>query len=217
MVYLFHLSGFFFTPMVVIGCTSVLCSVVILNLHHRGSHRPVPQWLRYFTFRCIAPVLCYRRGPETLYVFNNNGPTRSSTIIESWPRASAHNLRESSVDGPLSPSSAGHGSAEHTRSNGDHTHGETDAIHLNSFCDSSDRRQCCHDRCIREVLKTLEKLHTAHDQSVGEITNNERPVSEWQEVALVLDRFMLLISAMTMLASVTVTTTLFIIHGFKSH
>ena len=28
------------------GTASVCLAVVVLNLHHRGSHRPVPQWVR---------------------------------------------------------------------------------------------------------------------------------------------------------------------------
>ncbi|XP_071790788.1 neuronal acetylcholine receptor subunit alpha-10-like isoform X2 [Asterias amurensis] len=205
--------SFFFTPMVVISCTSVLCSVVILNLHHRGSHKPVPRWLRHFTFRCLAPILCYHRGPATLYVFNNNCPTRSSTIVESWPRTSAHNIRESSSDGPVSPQS-GHCSGEHTRSNGDNSHGDGETIHMNSFCDHTNGKQCCHDRCVRELVSTLEKLHAVREGSskTGDETN-ERTVSEWQEVAIILNRLMLLVSVVTMFSSITLTITLFLING----
>ncbi|XP_038059337.1 neuronal acetylcholine receptor subunit alpha-10-like isoform X2 [Patiria miniata] len=200
--------GYFFTPMVVIGCTSVLCSVLILNLHHRVIHRPVPHWLRYIIFRILAPSLCYSRGPETLYTFERSGPTRSATIIESWPRTSSNNIRESSVD--RTGSAIGHSSAEN--GNSDRAlHSESD-IPMNNFCESDVTKRCCHHSCCKEMLKAVERIQDAQ----AEGNHSDPPIREWQEVALVLDRFMLLVSALTMVASITVTILMFIIHSQPS-
>ncbi|XP_022109482.1 neuronal acetylcholine receptor subunit alpha-10-like isoform X1 [Acanthaster planci] len=194
--------GYFFTPMVVIGCTSVLSSVLILNIHHRVIYRPVPRWLRYLILRVLAPILCYRHGQETLYSFENSGPTRSATIIESWPRASTNNVRESSAEG------VGYANGHEGGSDDRGLGGDADGIPMNSLGCELDPRRCCHHPCCRELLKTVERMLDTRREG-----HSDPPIREWQEVALVLDRFMLLVSALTMAASITVTTVMFVIHS----
>lgn len=37
---------------------SVMLTVLVLNLHHRNGHKPVPRWVRAFVFEGLARILC---------------------------------------------------------------------------------------------------------------------------------------------------------------
>ena len=48
---LFSLTGTYFFAMVFLGCFSIVCSVIVLRVYHRGGKHPVPRRLRRFLQR----------------------------------------------------------------------------------------------------------------------------------------------------------------------
>ncbi|XP_038058679.1 neuronal acetylcholine receptor subunit alpha-10-like [Patiria miniata] len=51
--------GFYFTPMIAIGCSSIMCTVLVLSLFYHDNSRPVPRWLRSLVLK-IAVVVFYK-------------------------------------------------------------------------------------------------------------------------------------------------------------
>ena len=50
-----------------LGTVSVCLTVLVLNIHHRDSERPVPKWLRILCFKYLARILCVvGRKPKSL-------------------------------------------------------------------------------------------------------------------------------------------------------
>ena len=50
-----------------LGTLSVCMTVLVLNIHHRDSERPVPKWVRVLCFKYLARMLCVTgRKPKSL-------------------------------------------------------------------------------------------------------------------------------------------------------
>ena len=44
-----YLIGYYFAPMILIGCLSILSGVVVAALYHQHGSHPIPNWLRILT------------------------------------------------------------------------------------------------------------------------------------------------------------------------
>ncbi|XP_072016372.1 neuronal acetylcholine receptor subunit alpha-7-like [Amphiura filiformis] len=55
--------GYYFTPMILIGCLSIVSGVLVAALYHQDQTRPVPKWLCKLT--CIQPLtIAINQEPE---------------------------------------------------------------------------------------------------------------------------------------------------------
>jgi len=60
--------GIYTTFVMLMNTSSVMLTVLVLNLHHRNECRPVPNWLRTFALVGLARLLCMY-SKETLTIF----------------------------------------------------------------------------------------------------------------------------------------------------
>ena len=51
-------SGIYTTFVMLMNTTSVMLTVLVLNLHHRHNDKPVPHWVRTIVFQGLARILC---------------------------------------------------------------------------------------------------------------------------------------------------------------
>ncbi|XP_072014625.1 neuronal acetylcholine receptor subunit alpha-7-like [Amphiura filiformis] len=55
--------GYYFTPMILIGCLSIVSGVLVAALYHRDQTKPVPKWLCKLT--CVQPLtIAINHEPE---------------------------------------------------------------------------------------------------------------------------------------------------------
>ena len=60
-------SVMYLTCTMFLGTLSVCMTVLVLNIHHRDSERPVPKWVRILCFKYLARLLCVTgRKPKSL-------------------------------------------------------------------------------------------------------------------------------------------------------
>ena len=62
--------GVYTTFVMFMNTTSVMLTVLVLNLHHRNERKPVPGWVRTVAFDFLARVLCMRSKNENYYQQN---------------------------------------------------------------------------------------------------------------------------------------------------
>ena len=78
-----------------LGTVSVCLTVLVLNIHHRDSERPLPNWLRVLCFQYLARILCVvGRKPKSLAelerrVEDENHPKRNQSVRSGLQRVAS--------------------------------------------------------------------------------------------------------------------------------
>ena len=170
-------SGYFFAPMVVLSCSSVICTVVVLNLFYRDDRRPIPSWVKYVVVKLRARLIGYQSWIETAQITGKSGqdPDRFQ-----FPESIPETIAMTSIVGEGSPSKPPYsrvGDLGDSHRLTDHRNNDINASQ--PFCEvTSSRAVDCPDQA---------------------------PTLVWKDVALVIDRAALILSTVATVISFVVT------------
>lgn len=157
---------------------SVICSVVVTNLHIRGYAHPVPNWLRSVLF-VVSTALCVK--PHHL---KKNMWLNKASYWNRIPQSSTFG-NHSATNGRVV-----HDLGEETGISHDEVHQEGAAP-----CDrllKDDNSQANH-----ALLETLKCLMNKHEDDEREKNIHD----EWKEVAMVIDRFLFVVFLLGMIGA----------------
>ena len=176
-------SGYFFAPMVVLSCSSVICTVVVLNLFYRDDRRPIPSWVKYVVVKLLARLVGYQSWIDTAQITGKSGQDPDRFQFPGSDTVEPENIATTGIvgEGSQSPYSR-------VEDLGD-SHRPTDR--RNNYINASQQS--------REV--TSSRAVDCPDQAHTLI---------WKDVALVIDRAALLLSTVATLISIVVTVSYFI-------
>lgn len=153
---------------------SIFISVMVLNLHHRDPNRPVPPWLRHLSYDVLANIVCARNIPPTY----QSGSSSTYQLQEMTNRMEGINSESNDILLQNVQNIDG------GRVRGD----EWSLVKRNTI----DKRLL-----LEEILKHLSQI-------TGKLKDNEEQDSlqgEWKAVAMILDRFFLLIFVLLVVIS----------------
>ena len=223
-------AGIYTTFVMLMNTTSVMLTVLVLNLHHRHNDKPVPHWVRTVVFQGLARVLCMYSKENKRYkdrrlrygrseldknkgrekkdgmhsrsstIHNNSGSSGGTSDGYSVSFAAAQLTSRVRNSAALFP-----GSSSPLGSNMEHhNHGSTyhDVTSLNNHYRT--------DSPIRDEYKAQLELQSLIDQDGAhpihiQQTNLDH-LQEWKKVARIVDR---LFFSLTLLALVSVSIIIF--------
>ncbi|XP_033627849.1 neuronal acetylcholine receptor subunit alpha-7-like [Asterias rubens] len=177
--------GFYFTPMIIIGCTSVMCTVLVLKLFYHNDRRPIPTWLRKFISR-TALILFYR--------LQSHSKPGSRHVSES--RKQSGTRIEMNSDSSLMENSE---TAENKAN-------ETNAVrkHVCSNCRMSTRENGPTGNLSINIPPRADKTGRRGKMKTSELTSKE-VILDWKDVALVIDRAAMVLSALVTACAIGTT------------
>lgn len=154
----------YFFAMVLMGCFSIIGTVIVLRVYHRGSDHPVPNWMK----RCLNT----KRGKYAQ--LDRKNPNRTAYTPGLHVEAHVLELARQNVSSQNSSVS---------RSSPD-GYSTPDADETGRDKDMSYKRRSDQEAVTKLVLRELRKSASkSQDQDKRELI-----ASEWREVALFLDR-----------------------------
>ncbi|KAK2164106.1 hypothetical protein LSH36_68g00000, partial [Paralvinella palmiformis] len=168
------LLGIYLTLVMTMTAMSIFISVMVLNLHHRDPNRPVPPWLRHLSYDVLANIVCARNIPPTY----QSGSSSTYQLQEMTNRMEGINSESNDILLQNVQNIDG------GRVRGD----EWSLVKRNTI----DKRLL-----LEEILKHLSQI-------TGKLKDNEEQDSlqgEWKAVAMILDRFFLLIFVLLVVIS----------------
>ena len=175
------ISGIFVTLTMGLSTLSVVTSVLVLYLHHRGSHTRLPNWLRYISFHVIAKLFCMHNFPRVPppVAKQPEEPKRCSCCRDSEEKILPRHLQqfkdlaemEMSLFGSLRP-------------------------------DRADVGVPLYMRALRHQISTLTDELKMMTESMQRRDEEKQVAAEWQAVARIIDRLLFWIVLLVLLASV---------------
>ncbi|XP_022105177.1 neuronal acetylcholine receptor subunit beta-3-like [Acanthaster planci] len=200
--------GYYFTPMIVLACTSVVCTVIVIRLYYRDSSQPIPRGVEYFVFTVLSKLVCRRSLGN---ISPNGAKSRKGGIA-----SPSHQLERLDsricrpVDSVRLRTENGVG-APPVKSRYRGVRDWDSAVH-----DSARRVfAAAHSKTLDSpVMKARQRMFDGKAETTYEPQQTRASQSgvrhTWQEVALVLDRTVLILSLIITLSSITCTVVLFL-------
>ena len=172
---------------------SILICVIVLNLHHRDTITSIPPWLKYITFRLMAPVVCMRTHVDT-----HTGESSEQVPIYNDPHVKVQkssSFRSSDVRKPSFRRSRKNTIAEsdlrYASMYGDNIYGTTGVGGnlCNNHFDHTGKVNAKKKELIAEILEHIRHITNKMRESEEEDTLK----TDWKLVAKILDRFFLFV------------------------
>ena len=179
--------------MVVLSCSSVICTVVVLNLFYRDDRRPIPSWVKYVVVKLLAKLVGYTSWKETAQITWKFGqdPDRFQYPGSDTAEPEAISMAVNVGEGSLSK-------YHFSRRVGDLGNSQKPTYRRNNDINAS--------QPSREVTssRAVDSPNMAH-------------TLVWKDVALVIDRAALILSTVATLVSIVVTVSCFIFVFNEDH
>ncbi|XP_033627848.1 neuronal acetylcholine receptor subunit alpha-9-like [Asterias rubens] len=199
--------GFYFTPMIAIGCTSIVCTVLVLNLFYHDNRHPIPRWLRWLSLK-LAVILFYQVKRQPVVV---NGTCNPAFRLDN---ESTNQGFTESDSGRLTASCSFTDSSSST--NGDGT------VSQSENTPNGDGQKNCKSRCRAYSMHIMQEVYSNGNDPVqikasGTVArkaaraNKRKPdpprgvILEWKDVALIIDRFTMVLSVLITGTAMAVT------------
>ena len=174
-------TGTYFFAMVFLGCFSIVCSVVVLRLYHRGGKHPVPQRVLLFV----------QRFPFTATIGHPKiNPRRSSTDSFDRENITQQNFHTVTERDKLNRERSFNGTAKNSSS----------SIPPSDGMSSSDEKPKDSQPLERIPLNPRSSRCYKNYSQQEEEEDEEFIAAQWRNFATFLDKFFFVISALTMFA-----------------
>ena len=167
------IPGVYLTVIMAMSSASVVFSVFVLNIHHRGARaKPAPEWLKKLALQGLARMVClHEKDPDNEYHSIAEAPP--AVCVSSPVKVNFSNLNLNSTYKP----------------NGNRANNESDEVDLSISMNLEHRKSkkgLEHRKSDEEIVRHLRGLLTKQEQMDIE----GKMITEWQNIAAVMDRFL---------------------------
>jgi len=179
------LLGIYLTLIMVMTAMSICVCVMVLNIHHRDPNQPVPGWLHRLTHDCLAYTVCmrshvtppkYQQGLQQLCNFSQ-GYAREFAAPPAADRGESNSFQANDTDS-LPPADVPNHQMPSFEDNG---LGESVAM----LVKTAGKKKAMLQEIVKHLRTITSKLKEKEDENVIQ--------TQWKTVALILDRFFLVV------------------------
>ncbi|XP_022105176.1 neuronal acetylcholine receptor subunit alpha-10-like [Acanthaster planci] len=213
--------GFYFTPMIAIGCSSIVCTVLVLSLFYHDNSRPVPRWLRYVALK-MATVVFYRVKVQPPPLDDRGGTSNPSYSLEG--EVTGQRFQDSD-SGVLTATCSFTDSSRSVNSEEAFGAGAADD---GASLDAGQRKANMRCRATAYSMHFTQKVYSANGgeaapaneaketadtpQAKAEIAcSGGNQTVDWKDVALIIDRGTMILSLIVTFAAMLITVLFFLL------
>ena len=191
--------------MIAIGCTSIVCTVIVLNLFYHDNRHPVPRWLRAVVLK-LAVVFFYQiRGhPQSEVTATCNPAFRLDG-------EAANKQFTESDSGVLTASCSFTDSSRSVSSDGAFS-----TVSRKTDNMGSNGQNRCQSRCRAYSMHIMQEVYSNGSDPAVEKKKNEKRLTahsehlEWKDAAMVIDRATMVLSVLITAVAMMVTHDFFL-------
>ena len=171
--------------MVVLSCSSIICTVVVLNLFYRDDRRPIPSWVKYVVVKLLARHVGYQSWIETAQITGKFGQDPDRFQFPGSDTVEPETTAMTGIVGEGSPSKPPYRRVVDLEDSHRPTDFRTNDINMS---------HPFHEVTSSRAVDCPDQAHTLI----------------WKDVALVIDRAALILSTVSTLISIVVTVSNFV-------
>ncbi|XP_038058662.1 neuronal acetylcholine receptor subunit alpha-10-like [Patiria miniata] len=200
--------GFYFTPMIALSCTSIVCTVAVLGLFYRDNRRPIPRWVVYIVFGILSRLVCHRTSGEIAPTISKSRRGESSLTREPENVESTYDLTD--LSGNLTENVRESSPAKSLLRQA----GDWDETRCRPYDATKQLCTVSHSKTHDSPVMRARKRVCDGESETRLKRHQTRPLPSshtWREVAVVIDRTALMLSLLITLCSIVTCVVSFII------